>query len=373
MRSRLTKLTLHGYKTIRDLEEFEPRSLMLMIGANGAGKSNLISFFRLLSYALNGELQRYVAEFGPASAILHDGPDRTRDIEAELTIETEAGENQYAFRLAFAAGDTLIFTEEKFRYSRSGSVTPAGWKPAGAGHREAKLPKIGLEGDKKEGDKKTARVILALMQKIIVHQFHNTSLTARIRLKWDSDDGRWLKEDGANLAPFLYRLKQQEPKYYRRIVETTQILLPFFQDYELEPEYGRLLLSWREKGSDRVFTAPQAGDGMLRLMALVAMLQQPEADLPNVLILDEPELGLHPYAINVISGLIKSISEQVQVIVATQSVSFIDRFEPEDIVVVDRQKRESTFRRLDRKALDDWLEDYSMSELWEKNVVGGRP
>lgn len=367
MRSRLKKLTLRGYKTIRELRAFEPGSLMLMIGANGAGKSNLISFFRLLSYTLNGELQRHVAEFGPASAILHDGPDRTREIEAELTIETEGGENQYAFRLVFAAGDTLIFTEEKFRYSWSGSASPAGWEPAGAGHREARLPEIGLEGNQ------TARVILALMRKIIVHQFHNTSLTARIRLKWDSDDGRWLKEDGANLAPFLYRLKHNEPKYYKRIVETTQLLIPFFQDYELEPEYGRLLLSWREKGSDRVFTAPQAGDGMLRLMALVALLQQPEPDLPNVLILDEPELGLHPYAINVISGLIKSVSEQVQVIVATQSVSFIDRFEPEDIVVVDRDKRESTFRRLDRKSLDDWLEEYSMSELWEKNVIGGRP
>jgi predicted ATPase len=367
MRSRLAKLTLHGYKTIRELEEFEPGALMLMIGANGAGKSNLISFFRLLSYMLNGELQRYVAEFGPASAILHDGPDKTHEIEAKLTIETEGGENQYAFRLVFAAGDTLIFTDEKFRYSWSGSPAPAPWTSADPGHREARLPEIGLDGDK------TARVILALMRKIIVHQFHNTSATARIRTKWNSEDGRYLKEDAGNLAAFLYRLKSNEPRYYRRILETTRLILPFFDDYELEPDHGKLLLSWRERGSDQVFNASQAADGMLRAMALVALLQQPEDDLPDVLILDEPELGLHPSAINTVAGLIRSTSEQVQVIVATQSVSFIDRFEPEDIVVVDRDKRESTFRRLDRQALDDWLEDYSMSELWEKNVIGGRP
>jgi len=367
MRSRLRRLTLRGYKTIRKLVDFEPGSLMVMIGANGAGKSNLISFFRLLSWTLEGKLQEYVARFGPASAILHDGPDETREIEAELTIETDRGENQYAFRLVFAAGDTLIFTEEKFRYSRAGSRTLAQWEPAGAGHRETRLPEIGLEGDK------TARVIRALMRKIIVHQFHNTSATARIRTKWDSKDGRRLKEDAGNLAPFLYRLKTNEPLYYRRILETTRLILPFFDDYELEPDHGKLLLSWREHDSDQLFNASQAADGMLRAMALIALLQQSEADLPDVLILDEPELGLHPSAINVVAGLIRSISEQVQVIVATQSVSFIDRFEPEDIVVVDRDKRESTFRRLDRKALDDWLEDYSMSELWEKNVIGGRP
>jgi predicted ATPase len=134
-----------------------------------------------------------------------------------------------------------------------------------------------------------------------------------------------------------------------------------------------MLLSWREKGSDRVFNASQAADGMLRVMALVTLLLQPERDLPDVLILDEPELGLHPYAINVIGGLIRSISNQTQVIVATQSMPLVDCFEPKDIVVVERQGRQSTFSRLDYPALEDWLQEYSLSELWEKNVIGGRP
>jgi len=369
MKDRLTRVTLHGFKTIRELTEFDPGSLMVMIGANGAGKSNFVSFFRLLSWVLSGQLQLHVQESGPASALLHDGPGETHEIDVGLTIQTERGENEYSCRLVYAAGDTLIFADERFRFTPEGRPT-RDWIVLGPGQRETSLTQY---SSSEEPGAVTAGVMAALLRKIVVYQFHNTSATARVRSQWNKDDGRWLKEDGANLAPFLYRLKHQEPKYYKRIVETTQLLLPFFLDYELEPEYGRLLLSWREKGSDRVFTAPQAGDGMLRLMALVALLQQPETDLPNVLILDEPELGLHPYAINVVSGLIKSISEQVQVIVATQSVSFIDRFEPEDIVVVDRDKRESTFRRLDRKALDDWLEDYSMSELWEKNVIGGRP
>jgi predicted ATPase len=342
---------------------------MVMIGANGAGKSNFISFFRLLSWALSGDLQVYVQESGPASALLHDGPQKTHDIEVELGIESEAGANEYGFRLAYAAGDTLIFVDERFRFTPA-NRPPRTWIELGAGHREANIIERSAQDD---AIAKTARTILALLRKIVVYQFHNTSATARVRSKWDKDDGRWLKEDAANLAPFLYRLKENEPRYYQRIVETTRLILPFFADYELEPEHGRLLLAWRERGADRVFNASQAADGMLRVMALVALLQQPERDLPDVLILDEPELGLHPYAINVVAGLVKSASTQVQVIVATQSVSLIDRFDPEQIVVVDRRGRESQFRRLSTLELRDWLDAYTVSELWEKNVIGGRP
>jgi predicted ATPase len=182
-----------------------------------------------------------------------------------------------------------------------------------------------------------------------------------------------LKEDSGNLAPFLYRLQQTQPLYYQRIVETIRLMLPFFADFELQPEYGHLLLRWREVGSDQVFGVWQAADGMLRAMALVALLRQPEEDLPDILILDEPELGLHPYAIELLAAMLRSASHHVQVIVATQSVSLVDRFEPHDIVVVDRVGRESRFRRLNDDELADWREDYTLSELWETNVLGGRP
>ena len=236
-----------------------------------------------------------------------------------------------------------------------------------AGHREARLIEKAESGDQ------TAITILALLRKLVVHQFHNTSSTARARNKWSVDDGRWLKEDAANLASFLFRLRVTEERSYRRIVETLRQILPFFADFELEPEYDHLLLRWREQGSDVIFSAAQAADGMLRAMALTALLLQPEKDLPHVLVLDEPELGLHPYAINVIAGLIRSAATHVQVVLATQSVSLIDHFSPEEIVVVERKASESLFRRLEEPQLREWLEEYTLSELWEKNVIGGRP
>ena len=367
MKNRLDSITLKGFKTIQSLDDFRPGSLTVLIGPNGVGKSNFISFFRMMSWALGDEngLPEYVARQGGASALLHDGPGRSREIEAELTIRTVRGENQYNFRLVPAAGDTLIFTLERYRFSSDSHDDTPPWQGEDeTGHR---TPKLTVDTHQ------TALVIRSLLRKIIVHQFHDTSATARIRNKWHVNDNRYLKEDAANLAPVLNRLQQDEPGYYRRIVDTVRLILPFFSDFELIPDHGHLLLTWRERDSDRVFDASQASDGMLRVMALVTLLLQPEDDLPDVLILDEPELGLHPYAINVIGGLIRSVSTKVQVIAATQSTAFVDCFEPEQVVVVERDGRRSVFRRLDSDGLTEWLGDYSLSELWEKNVLGGRP
>ena len=368
-RNRLDTITLKGFKTIRELENFRPRQLTVLIGPNGAGKSNFISFFRMMSWALSHQdnLQFYIGQQGGASRLLHDGPSVTREIEAELTIDIEAGENQYAFRLFYAAGDTLIFADERYRFSRAGYFTKARWQETGAGHRTPNLLSDAESGDT------TAHVIRGLLQKIIVYQFHNTSDTARMRSKWHADDNRWLKEDAANIAPVLLRLRENDAKCYQRIVDTIRLVLPFFSDFEIEPDYGSVILNWRERSSNEVFNVSQASDGMLRVIALVTLLLQPEQDLPDVLILDEPELGLHPYAINIIGGLIRAASHNAQVIVATQSALLVDCFESEDIVVVQRENRASTFTQLDSAALDEWLSDYSLSELWEKNVIGGRP
>jgi predicted ATPase len=267
-------------------------------------------------------------------------------------------------RLSYAAQDTLIFAEETCQVSQRGTVD---WKRLDVGRRESGLIRMAAEGDS------TARTILNLMKECVVYQFHNTSETARIRQRWAIDDNRFLKEDGANLAPFLLRLRDTQPQAYIRIVETIRQITPFFADFVLEPEHETVMVRWREHNSDLIFGPHQASDGTLRVMALVTLLLQPEEDLPTVILLDEPELGLHPYAINVVAGLIKSVATHTQVLLATQSMTFIDHFEPEHIMVVSRSDRESTFKRLDPERLKAWLEEYSLAELWEKNVIGGRP
>ena len=273
MRNRLHAITLKGFKTIHELDAFEPGPLTVLIGPNGAGKSNFISFFRMMSWMLADpdNLQVHVAQQGGASKLLHDGPTTTREIEAKLTIETAAGENQYTFRLFFAAGDTLIFADERYRFSRRGYYGIAPWRETGAGHRAPNLLGEATE-------EPTARVILNILRRIILYQFHNTSATARIRSKWGVHDSRFLKEDAANIAPVLLRLKEEDGRCYQRIVDTVRLVLPFFSDFELAPDNGHILLAWRERSSDQVFDVSQASDGMLRAIALVMLLLQPEEE-----------------------------------------------------------------------------------------------
>lgn len=364
----LTNLSISGFRSIKELENLELGPLNVLIGANGSGKSNFISFFKMLNWMTPslGNLQFYVEKAGGANAILHDGASITPQMKASLVFKTDRGKNEYSFRLFHAAGDTLIFGDEQLRFIPNEWVGDRKWIELGAGHREAKIINKAVEDA-------TARFILNLMKQCIVYQFHNTSETARIRQRWDTNDNRFLKEDGANLAPFLMRLRDYKPKYYQRIVETIRLIAPFFSDFVLEPVGSSVLLQWREGGSDLIFGSHQASDGTLRAMSLISLLLQPEDEFPKVIILDEPELGLHPFAIEVVAGLLHSASLSTQIILSTQSAALIDYFEPNQIVVVDRPNRQSTFARLNVGALQEWLAEYSLTELWQKNVFGGRP
>jgi len=368
----LQRLSLSGFKTIRRLD-LELGAMNVLIGPNGAGKSNLISFFRMLSRMVSppGNLQLYVARTGGANSLLHSGAAVTLQIEAALTFKAIKGVNEYHFRLFHAAQDTLIFAEEKLRFApKKYRPDEATWIDLGAGHREPNL--IGRAQDR-QASSKTPRTLWTFLLDCVVHQFHNTSETARIRQRWSVADNQSLKEDGANLAPLLLRIREHHPAHYQRITTTLRQIAPFFADFVLEPEGDTILLRWRELGNDMVFGPHQASDGTLRAMALVTLLLQPKQEMPAVIILDEPELGLHPQAISVLAGLLLGVSTHSQVIVATQSPVLLDHFEPEQVIVAERDGAESVFRRLDRDRLDAWLEEYTLSELWDKNVLGGRP
>jgi len=360
----LLSLDLHGFKTIRALPSFEFGDVNVLIGANGAGKSNLLSFLRLLKWMATppGELQLNIAKMGGANAILHYGAKTTRSLHATVAVNADSGRLAYEFELAYAADDSLIFASERFA-----PMLPNLDMVLSAGFREAVLVRSGSRSRK-------ARHVAAVFNGISSYHFHDTSTTARIRQRWPLEDSLQLKNDAGNLAPFLLRLSEAHPAHYLRITETLRQVIPNFADFVLSPaDNGTLLLQWRERETDLYFGPAQASDGMLRLMALVTLLLQPPENLPPVLTIDEPELGLHPSAIHLVAGLLLNAAEHTQVIVATQSPALLDHFEPEQIVVVDRPERESVFRRLDSEQLADWLEEYSLGELWEKNVLGGKP
>lgn len=365
----LRRVILNGFKSIKTMD-LELRPLNVLIGANGAGKSNLVSFFKMLNEMMAERLQQYIGTTGRAQSLLHFGPKVTPQMEARLEFEVDNGVDTYAMRLFHAAGDTLVFADESLSFLQTGYPKPK-LVPLGSGHQETL---IGQEADKGEP---MARVFRRLLNHCRVYHFHDTSPTARVRQYCYVGDNRWLMPDAGNLAAFLLRLREENGgTVYQRILSTIRLIAPFFDDLDLEPagpSKKETILNWRDKGSDQVFGPHQLSDGTLRALCLVTLLMQAEDELPDLIIVDEPELGLHPYALNVVAALFKKASYHTQVLISTQSSSFLDNFDPEDVVVVNREGRDSQFTRPDPAKLEVWLDEFRLGEVWEKNVIGGGP
>lgn len=365
----LQRIMLKGFKSIESMD-IELRALNVLIGANGAGKSNLISFFKMLNEMMGGRLQEYIGASGRAHSLLHFGPKVTPQIEAQLEFEVENGKDIYTMRLSHAAGDTLIFVEEKLSFQKPGYSSPY-LASLGMGHQETRII-----GEASDGGTE-AKVFRHLLNHCRVYHFHDTSPTARVRQYCYIGDNRWLMHDAGNLAAILYRLKNEDNgPAYTLIVKTIRLIAPFFDDFDLEPtgtNQRDIILNWRERGSDQIFGPHQLSDGTLRAICLITLLMQPEDQLSELIIVDEPELGLHPYALNVIAALFRKVSHHAQVLISTQSSAFLNNFASEDVIVVNRESRKSQFVRLDSEKLEAWLEDYSLGEIWEKNIIGGGP
>ena len=370
--SKVNVVTIRGYRSIKEAT-LKLRPLNVLIGANGAGKSNLVSFFKMMNELMAGRLQHYVASTGHASSNLYFGPRVTPQLEAELEFETDTRDiDTYRMRLSYAAGDSLIFTEECLSFRRSG-LAHGREEQLGPGHRET------LIGSTVDGDgpsAATARVFRHLLNNCRAFHFHDTSPTSRVcNYGYVGNNGR-LMPDAGNLAAVLYRLESVNPVAYRRIVETVQQIAPFFMGFDLEPtgSGGKdIILNWRHRESDMVFGPHQFSDGTLRAICLVTLLMLPAKELPILVVIDEPELGLHPYALDVLASLCRSASADSQILISTQSSAFVSCFDPQDVVVVERDGQSSTLIRPDENALEAWLDDYSLGEIWEKNIIGGGP
>ena len=371
----LKRIDLKGYKSINEAG-LELRPLNVFIGANGSGKSNFVSFFKLLNHMMAGHLQEFIGTSGSANSLLHYGAKLTPQLEAALHFESHDSDNTYNIRLGHAAEDTLIFLEERISFKKKGYLKP--WTCSlGPGHKETEL-NAAIDAPEKLAPtvRESINVFRSILNRCRGFQFHDTSSTAKSRLKGDINQNRFLMSDAGNLAAFLYRIQQTHPDCYQRIVGTIRQIAPFFGDFNLAPSELNpdvIQLRWKERDRDYDFGPHLLSDGTLRAMALVTLLLEPTKDLPSVIVIDEPELGLHPYAIATLAGLLRSASVHSQIIVATESATLLDHFDPQDVVVTERCMGETVFKRLDAGDLQEWREEYCLSELWEKNVIGGRP
>jgi len=340
-------ISIEGFKSIKNLPCLELHNLNILIGPNGAGKSNFINFFELLRAISRDTIPDFhVKKKGGADKFLYLGSKVTQSIKAQIGIDSYPA---YELELSLVVGD---------QFSKASRIYFGTLSPSYPMWEQLK-----------------PRDIEKLFDSFFYHHFNDTSDFAKVKLPCTVRDYEYLRPDASNLAAFLLFLKKKHEKEYQRIRETIQLAAPFFDDFllrEEEMEYDKqVLLEWTQKGTNYPFHPSQMSDGTLRFICLTTALLQPAP--PSTILLDEPELGLHPHALALLAGLIRKAATQTQVIVSTQSPLLIDYFEPQDIIVVNRENGESKFRRLEEGKLKLWLEDYSLGELWQKNIFEDSP
>lgn len=369
--TQIQTLTVKGYKSIKSLEEFELRPLNVLIGANGSGKSNFIGIFRFLASVVGDNFSVDVQKWGGPEALLYYGSKVTPQMDVEVYFSpSNSIQNGYRISLTPTQDNRLIFSREEPWINGHYAIKPY---QLGVGHDQAKI-----RGDKDSPSATVSRYVLDKLKIWRQYHFHDTGDTAVVKRIHPINDNLRLKPDAANLAAYLRKLKTT-PFYessYDRIVETIRRAAPFFGDFVFREDAGEFIeLEWTERGRpDTPWKAHVLSDGTLRFICLTTLLMQPTFLLPDTVLIDEPELGLHPFAINLLADMLKEAAESKQVIVSTQSVELLNNFEPEDVVVVQREQDASVFKRLDAEELADWLsEDYSLGELWKRNILGGRP
>jgi predicted ATPase len=353
----LQSLSIRGFKSIASLEGFDPGQLTVLIGANGAGKSNFVEFFRFMRAPTTGGLQEYVRQQQGAARFFFQGPEVTPSIDVDLAFS-----DGFRYSVSLSASPDGSMEVSRAALLRAGRVEVEIGKPAG----EAVLAGVDPHA--------SAAAVEATMSEWTVFHFHYVGSGAPMRGP-QAAGARSLAPDGSNIAAFLSHLRRDEPGHYDLVRDTVRLVAPYFDDFRLEAE-GRAheeaaMLGWTQRGTELAFLPAHLSDGTIRFVCLAAALQQPR--MPPLVVIDEPELGLHPFALAIVGDLIRAASERTQVVVSTQSPALLDMFEPASVVVVNRRGGASTFDRIAPETLSGWTDDYTLGELWMKNVVEGGP
>jgi predicted ATPase len=364
----LDYITIKGFKSIASVEKLALGSTNLIIGPNGSGKSNFIGVFSFLHEIREGRLNDYVRKAGGAEQLLHFGSKVTDEIFIKISFRQAV--NKYELTLKPTEDDSLYPADETAYFWRKKGYS----QPYSRSLRSRESgQEAGISDPKAERIAGWVRIRLGRWR---LYHVHDTSDTSPLRKTAKLNDNEFLRPDGSNLSAFLYLMLKKHPNEYSLIRRTIQRVAPFFDDFQLRPDplnEEAIRLAWKHKNSDQYFGVSSLSDGTLRFIALATLFLQPETYRPSVILVDEPELGLHPHAITLLASLVKQVSQQTQVILSTQSSLLLDHFQPEDVLVADRVEGQTQFTRLDSARLSTWLEDYSLGQLWEKNELGGRP
>ncbi|NDV59916.1 AAA family ATPase [Bacteroides sp. 519] len=362
----IEQVIIRNYKSIRELR-LPLNKLNVLIGANGVGKSNFISFFELTKAIYEQRFGSYTLTKGGIDSLLYHGRKISENIQGLIDFDNN---NAFFFQLKPTQSNKGYIEEtgDFFNYDHNKEKDYSSWD-------RTQWDNAVEESNLINSSKWRASYLKKYLSSFTVYHFHDTSFSSPMRGSSEIDDNEYLRSNGSNLAAYLYKLEKTDEKAFRLIEGVTRSIAPYFKKFNLKPDPitpNKINLEWEEVDSDMYLNGYSFSDGTIRFIALATLLLQP--NLPEIIIIDEPELGLHPVAINKFSALVKKASQTSQVIISTQSTNLVNCFEANDVIVVNRENNQSVFKHLSIEDLSVWINDYeySLGEIWEKNLIGGQ-
>ena len=367
------------------------RNLNVLIGPNGAGKTSLLEIFQLLQRGSQLQLGDFLAENGGIDAVINRGRNDHRptklSIEVTLDVESERSPEPMTYTVElFSLQRTLAIGMERlewqvtsdapqpFRYIDANGeriryydpvttklVTP-NWAYQTNELALAQVPKMYQEPE-------ALRNLLAITA---FHSFLDVSSRSAVRLPQPLAPGMRPGPNGDGLYSALFNMRSKAPETYERILALLEQGFPGFQRLEFDVVgAGQITLMWLERHSRQPLYPNQLSEGTLRFLWLIATLLSPA--IPPLLLLDEPEVSLHPELLMLLAGVLQDVSAGSQIVVATHSPDLIRWLKPDEVLVVDKIDGASTFTWADTMHLEAWLEDFTLRDLWLMGNLGGRP
>lgn len=364
MPSKLKSIEVDNWKSLRSLRlDFD--DINVLIGPNGSGKSNLVQFFHMMNMMMSGNLQLFIGRAGGANSLLHYGSKNALFIDSKLTFSTDTGTDDYTFRLIHGAPDTFVFANESITFQANRHTVRPFFEEFGAGHKESLL--------EQKHDRATIAkrpifgVVRSMLTGVRYFQFHDTSIESHIRSFAREENNRSLFHNGGNVAAVLLRLKKEFPAAFSNVVDRVRAGVPAFRDFVLESDHGQLLLEWTDAHRGQRFGPHQLSDGSIRLITLHTLLALPPEMSPSVVIIDEPELGLFPRAIETLAEAIRSASSRRQIVLATQSNRLVRFLNPASLICCSWRVGESTIERVSPIDQFEFMDNYTLGDYIERN------
>lgn len=361
---KLDQIGIRGFRSIRN-QTLALGPLNVLIGTNGAGKSNFLETFHFVKQVINQNLAHYTLAQGGADEILYRGREHSPEMifKFDFANEAESAPSSYEVELASTDQD-LLFLGKETLYAQTPDLFPRQHEIAiGRNLRESNLNNL----KSKSGIIKETCLNLQSCRR---YDFRNASALAPSRRPCPLHDNRFLRPRADNLAACLYAMRETQPVTFELLEGQVRQVASFFDAFHLEPSLldpEKIQLAWKEQGNDRPCSVSSMSDGTLRFICLATLLIQ--SKLPNLVLLDEPEIGLHPHALAHLAGLLRLAAQRTQLIVATQSVTLVNQLTPAEVWFVDRIEGASVFRHLKHGDYSHWPDDYTLGDLWETNMI----